>query len=173
MKKYIVVFAVTVVLILAISILIPRMANSSPEKVFDKYIKFQRVKDYKKAYKGCFSSGYRKRISFSNFEKIQNEITAALGLVLDKQIIQAQLPKGEKKGSYLIIAHGFYPTGVFPEDYFLIKELKGWKIHGFNIQSPLLNPAEQKRMQDFIKGLPEEVRESYLRMFNFQGRPAK
>lgn len=171
MKSYTPLFIIVVVLILVISIFIPSFINFTPEKVFARYIKFQRARDYKGAYNSCFSLSYKKRIEFSTFEKIQEQNFRALGFTLNKEIVQAQALK-DKKGHnlYVIVAMGFYPTGAFSENYVFIKKLKGWKIDGFDIMSHLLDRGEREKMKSFIEELPPEVRESYERILQAEGR---
>ena len=174
MKFYIKILVIALAVIWVINVLIQNIASVSPEKVFTRYIKFQRLHDYKKAYSACFSSGYRKKMDFQTFKKLQNEHSAALGFAINKEIVSTEALKDEKGHDiYIIMSLGLYPTGVSPENYIFVRELKGWRIDSFDVMSHLLDNAERRRMKDFIKGMPEEAQESYRRMLEAEGRSIK
>lgn len=170
-KKYYVPIAIGCIAVIFLANLALQNIINSPERVFSKYIKLQRVQNYKRSYKICFSSGYKKMIKPSGFENIQKGNTALLGFTIDKQIIKKKkLRTKDGRDIYAITSMAFYPTGAVPENYFFIKEFNGWRIDAFDIQSPLLDPAEKKRMKDFFNKLTKEEKEPFKRMLHSQGR---
>ncbi len=174
MKRYITIAAVSITVILVGNIVLQNIANFTPEKVFIKYTDLMRVNGYRKAYKACFSHGYRERIEFPTFAKIQVENAKALGFVVDKKILKAKMLKDRKRRSaYVIISLGLYPTGAITESYFFTRDFTGWKISGFDIRSPLLDRIVIDERETFLGSLPEGIRESYNRILESQGRPAQ
>lgn len=145
--------------------------NMQPDegKTFSGYTELMRARQYKKAYDRYMASSYKKSIDYKGYKDIQDRLTASLGFSIDKRVRGIESLGGPKEPARRIVAEGIYPTGIAMEEYILIKEFWGWRILGFNVQSPLLEKGMQDKMREFINSMPPDAREGYLKMLESQG----
>lgn len=151
------------------AIAIVRSMQPDEAKTFSGYTELMRARQYKKAYGRYMSSVYKNSTGYKGYKDIQDRLTSSLGFAIDKRLRGIENLGGAKEPARRIVAEGIYPTGIAMEEYILTKEFWGWKILGFNVQSPLLEKDMQDRMREFINSIPSDAREGYLKMLKSQG----